>query len=88
MPKIQPQHAQSFLVERDLPLIGVVVEYGDREVIAYSTDEESEETVVSRASVDEALRLLGAWKDIDTDDALDQLDRIRRASQPTPPIDL
>jgi hypothetical protein len=38
--------------------------------------------------VQRALSLLGAWKDIDSDDALDQLDRIRDESTPTPPIEL
>jgi hypothetical protein len=31
---------------------------------------------------------IGAWSDMDFDETLDALDRIRHESKPTPPIDL
>jgi hypothetical protein len=36
----------------------------------------------------EARPLAGAWADLDWEEALDELDRIRHESDPTPPIDL
>ena len=78
----------SLLAQSDQPLIGVVVTTGDQEMIEYFTDDAAVEANTPPASVQNALRLLGAWKDIDADDALDQLDRIRHESKPTPPIDL
>ena len=54
----------------------------------YFTDEEAVEAALPAAGVQNALSLLGAWDDIDSDDALEQLDRIRHGSKPTPPTDL
>jgi len=35
----------------------------------------------------EALAMAGAWSDLDWDQMLDYLDRIRQESKPTPPIE-
>jgi uncharacterized protein (DUF433 family) len=40
------------------------------------------------ARVERALSLAGAWSDLDFDEMLDALDRIRHESKPTPPRDL
>jgi len=78
----------TFQAESTKPLIGVLIADNDREVVEYFTDEEAAEAATSPTGVQRALRLLGAWQDIDADDALEQLDRIRHESEPTPPIDL
>lgn len=88
MPELHPPENRDFQVEREKPLIGVLVPRGDREMIEYFTDEEAAEAALPTTSVQKALSLLGAWKDIDSDDALEQLDRIRHESKPTPPIEL
>jgi hypothetical protein len=38
-------------------------------------------------SVQQALNLAGAWSDLDWDETVEVLDRIRHESVPTPPID-
>ena len=38
-------------------------------------------------SVQDALNAIGAWSDLDWEEALAELDRIRHESKPTPPID-
>lgn len=38
-------------------------------------------------AVQKALGLDGAWSDLDWEEALDELDRIRHESKPTPPIE-
>lgn len=60
----------------------------ERERGILDADEVEAETSPPAASAEHALRLLGAWQDIDADDALEQLDRIRHQSSPTPPFDL
>jgi hypothetical protein len=42
----------------------------------------------NRQAIEEILALAGSWKDLDSDDMLEQLDRIRHASKPTPPLAL
>jgi hypothetical protein len=75
-------------VPADQLLIGIVVREGESEVVRYFADEDIADARSTPASVQRALSLLGAWKDVDADDALEPLDRIRHESKPTPPIDL
>ena len=87
MAELQPLEGRGFEVRRDQPLIGIPTLKGNEEVIQYFTDEEGAEASTTPASVQRALSLLGAWKDIDSEDALEELDRIRHEIKPTPPID-
>ncbi len=41
-----------------------------------------------KTSIQDALALAGAWKDIPSDDMEERLDRIRHESKPTPPFTL
>ena len=41
-----------------------------------------------KASIQDALALAGAWKDIPSDEMEERLDRIRHESTPTPPFTL
>ncbi|MFL5658268.1 MAG: hypothetical protein ACJ8CB_29295 [Ktedonobacteraceae bacterium] len=41
-----------------------------------------------KTSVQDALALAGAWKDIPSDDMEERLDKIRHESKPTPPFTL
>ncbi len=47
------------------------------------------EAVADTGSIEteSARALAGAWSDLDWEEALDELDRIRKESEPTPPID-
>ena len=42
----------------------------------------------NRQAIEETLALAGSWKDLDFDDMIEQLDRIRHDSKPTPPLTL
>ena len=69
------------------PLIGIPFEENGQEVIRYF----SEEALTRRGNsqrTQEALSLAGAWSDLNGDEMLEELDRIRHQSTPTPPIDL
>ena len=77
----------SMIVRRDQPLIGVLVRENSEDMVRYVADEEELEKSSSPTSVERALALAGAWSDLDCDEMLDALDRIRHESKPTPPID-
>jgi PHD/YefM family antitoxin component YafN of YafNO toxin-antitoxin module len=42
----------------------------------------------NQQAIEETLALAGSWKALDFDDMLEQLDRIRHESKPTPPFTL
>ena len=86
MPELDPQQGRSFAGRRDQPLIGVIVADGDEESVRYFTDETEADAAATPASVQRALSLLGAWSDLDWEEAEAELDRIRHANPPTPPI--
>ncbi len=88
MPDVPPQLPGSFLAGRDQPLIGVPVVVGDEEMVRYFTDEVAAQSASSRAGVERAVSALGAWADLDWEEAEAELERIRHATPPTPPIDL
>src|SRR5574341_1363478 len=88
MAQPRARHRPSLIGALDQPLIGIILEENGREVVRYFADEDEADLAMSGGGVQEALALAGAWKDLDAEDALDELDRIRHAAPPTPPIDL
>jgi hypothetical protein len=81
MTQILQNHTQS-------ALIGIIVEEKGKEVARYFTDEKAADAAVSRGVTQEALSVIGAWSDLDWDETVAALDRIRHESKPTPPIKL
>ena len=77
----------SMIALDDQPLIGVPVKLNGREVVRYFTDEAAADEGLPANSIETALSLAGAWSDLDWDDAIRTLDRIRHESKPTPPIE-
>lgn len=85
----QPRDPGSCLALRsDQPLVGVVVEEDGREVVRYFAGDVPEQDEPSDEAVADALGLAGAWSDLDWQQTADELDRIRHAHPPTPPIEL
>lgn len=68
------------------PLIGVFPDEDGQEVVHYFVDEAAADQVLSQDSIQTALSLAGAWSDLDWVEAVEELDRIRHESWPTPPI--
>ena len=86
-----PADLQRSLITRGRqPLIGVPVGNGPEEAVRYFTSEDEADQALARdqANIQLALSAIGAWSDLDFDDMLDELDRIRHQSKPTPPINL
>ncbi len=93
MPEVPAQPHQELTTRRDQPLIGVPTRVGEEEVVRYFTSEEEADTALSRDkdSIQGALSLAGAWKHIDEEDGpdmLEELDRMRHETKPTPPFEL
>jgi hypothetical protein len=70
------------------PLIGLVLEEDGRQVVRYFADEEVADAAVAEHALGRALAAIGSWRDLDWDETLAALDRIRHESEPTPPIEL
>jgi hypothetical protein len=81
MTHVLQNHAQS-------PLIGIIVEENGREVVRYFIEEEAADAAVSQSATQKALAVIGAWSDLDWEETVAALDRIRHESKPTPLIKL
>lgn len=70
------------------PLISIPVEENGEEVTYYfNSYKEADAFTKKQGSVEKALDAAGSWSDLNFDDMLDELDRIRHESKPTPPFD-
>lgn len=78
-----------FQVDFDQPLIGIPIEENGHQVVLYFTDEKAADAgLAKRRKHKDGRHLAGVWKDLNWEQAADELDRIRHESSPTPPIDL
>lgn len=75
------------VVERGQPVVAIPLIEDGREVVHYTVETGIDGTAPIPASVEDALDLAGAWSDLDWDETVDALDRIRHQSRPTPPIE-
>jgi hypothetical protein len=76
-----------FAVSPDRPLVGIAMVENGQEVIRYFADDEQADAAIAADLSADARSLAGAWADLDWDEAIDALERIRHESTPTPPID-
>jgi hypothetical protein len=86
MPGQQHQSSQ-FTARMQQPLIAIPIEHDGEEEVAYFVSEEAVDAAYPE-SVQEAVRLAGAWEDLDWDETVQALDRIRHESNPTLPLSL
>lgn len=85
----QTQQGRGPALEPESPLLAIIDEVDGQETVTYFTDERQLEEHVGHSSIQDALRLAGAWKGLaDWEEVFDQLDRIRHESRPTPPFEL
>ena len=89
MTELQPNPHPRMTVRADQPLIGVIRQRQGQEVVEYFVEEADGDQASAQARRQRAVSLLGAWSHLDdSDDFLDELDRIRHQSKPTPPMEL
>ena len=86
MAERQSGQATGFMAFKDQPLIGVILQEKDREVVHYFANEA--DAASSSLAIQRVLGLFGAWSDLDWDEMEKELYRIRHESYPSPPISL
>lgn len=87
MAERQPQSNEGLYVSGEQPLVGVAVERDGQEVTHYFVEEDVNGSTVPDKATGQALRLIGAWSDLDWDEVATKLDRIRHESPPSAPIE-
>jgi hypothetical protein len=65
------------------PLVSLFADTGDRAAVEYFTEDPA---VAQQNHTRDAISLIGAWSHLDWESAIEELDRIRHESTPTPPI--
>ena len=75
-------------VRSDQPLLGLLVEEAGHELVHYFAGDVPAAIEPDDHVIADALSLAGAWRDLDWEQTITALDRIRHATPPTPPIDL
>jgi len=73
-------------VERSRPLIAVISQRGDQEIVRYLSSEAEAREAVSPEAIQRALALPGAWADMDWEEMEENLHRIRHANPPSPSL--
>lgn len=81
------REAPGVVVEPGQPLVGLIIDQDGHEVVRYFA-EPHDHPITSPDDLRAALSVIGAWADLDWEEALAELDRIRQESAPTPPIEL
>lgn len=76
--------SQSLLVRPGQPLIGIPVAVDGQEMVRYVADEAE---IDKAAAIQRDRELAGAGADLDWQEEVRELDRIRHERVPTPPID-
>lgn len=79
---------RALIVTDDEPLIGIPFGVNGHEVVRYFTSEEAADAAVREAQPPVSRAVAGVWADLDADEVLDALDRLRHSSVPTPPMEL
>ena len=69
-------------------MIGIPFEENGHEGVRYFTDEQAADAAVPHSITQAALSVIGAWSDMDWEEMVEALDRMRHESKPTPPIEL
>jgi hypothetical protein len=88
MAERKQQPLPSLLVQDNQPLIGIPFEEKGQEGVRYFTDEKAADAAIPHSTTQAALSVIGAWSDMDWEEMVEALDRIRHESKPTPPIEL
>jgi hypothetical protein len=74
----------SLAATAEQPLIGLVLEEDGQQVVRYFADEAEADAAVAEYALDRALAAIGSWRNLDWNDAVEELDRIRHESEATP----
>jgi hypothetical protein len=88
MAEQKQKHIPTLSVPSHQPLIGIPFEENGQAMVRYFPSEEAADAALPESTTQAALNVIGAWSDLDWDEMIEALDRIRNESTPTPPIEL
>ena len=74
-------------VRHDQALVGVPASENGQEVTHYFADDDADAQAPSDQTLQAALAAIGSWSDLDWEETVAALERIRHESEPTPPIE-
>lgn len=78
----------ALVATEDGPIYAIPIDGPNGEAMTlYTSDEHPFDEATERADIERALALIGAWSDLDWDEAEEELYHIRHDSVPTPPIE-
>ena len=88
MSEQQIDHIVGFTVNRNQPLIGVILQESGQEVVRYFAEEADADAATSSSAIQGILNLAGAWSDLNWEEVEKDLYRIRHESKPSSPLSL
>ena len=77
MRKVHTQRTAILVVEHGQPVVAIPLIENGREVIHFAVETETTVGTTLPESVQDALSLAGAWSDLDWEETIEALDRIR-----------
>ena len=77
MEPLHSEHPASFTTQKDQPLIGILLQEDNEEVVRYFAEEAEADASNAARRINDVLKLAGAWKDLDWDEMEKGLERIR-----------
>jgi len=86
MSDIAALSGQRLIAHADQPLIAVPIVQDGEERICYFVDDAGADAALVHAGTKRPIKLAGVWSDLNEEDVLASLDRIRHESTPTPPL--
>lgn len=87
MARHTPTTPASLVARRGQPLIGIPDVVDGEEVVRYFVDEAAADAFLAERGEGRELSWIGAWANLDWDEFVEEIYRIRHQSKPTPPID-
>ena len=75
------------MLRRGQALIAIPDDVDGEEITLYFASQETADAWLADRRLSTALAAIGSWSDLDWEETLQALDRIRHESKPTPPID-
>jgi hypothetical protein len=86
MAEQKQKHILTLSVPSHQPLISIPFEENGQAMVRYFPSEEAADAALPESTTQAALNVIGAWGDLDWDEMIEALDRIRHESKPAPPI--
>lgn len=86
VPRQSNQLPELYVVD-DTPPVAVLFNVDGKEVVRYFASDDEADAAITPEMREESLAAIGAWRDMDFNEFMDELDRSRHGTSPTPLIE-